>query len=117
MKNVPHKSRKRPTYKQLIKALRFYANWDVYTNKLPSKGTTESWLETVLITKECGRLARKTLGIEDERDRTRIFDKYPDGVCYNCLNSAHLICEKPCRCRRAKHKEWWWRSLCATDAK
>jgi len=31
------------------------------------------------------------------------------GVCYNCLNGGHDICEyKTCTCRKKKHKPWWW---------
>jgi len=31
------------------------------------------------------------------------------GVCYNCLNGGHTICERPCACSKKKHQAWWWR--------
>jgi hypothetical protein len=32
-----------------------------------------------------------------------------EGVCYNCLNGGHHICEyKNCKCAVKGHKPWWW---------
>lgn len=34
----------------------------------------------------------------------------PSGVCFNCLNGAHRICQQPnCTCSTRDHKQWWFR--------
>lgn len=41
----------------------------------------------------------------------KVFDNSADvsGVCYNCLNGGHSICDSEnCTCKKKKHKEWWW---------
>ncbi len=33
------------------------------------------------------------------------------GVCYNCLNGGHGICEgNGCRCALSNHSPWWWKT-------
>jgi hypothetical protein len=32
----------------------------------------------------------------------------PLGVCTNCLNGAHDICQG-CKCESRGHRQWWWR--------
>jgi hypothetical protein len=40
---------------------------------------------------------------------TLTLGEIPDGVCFNCLNGAHGICDDGrCKCRRKKHVAWWW---------
>jgi hypothetical protein len=49
---------------------------------------------------------------------TRILMFTPDGVCFNCLNGGHHICQyEHCKCKARDHKQWWFRHDGITNEK